>query len=373
MNVTIPQSFITQAQDFNVPEWLAKEIFTHKTLKFSVDKVVRLLIKHRIATTESKARFIIRQLWKDYQDPETGLMSSNVDEDAFVAPETKATYLEKARAGLESVIGRLGTVRPPVKLDTNRSIVCSDIHVPFHSEKALAALLNENADEVYVLADIIDSFAISRYRQTIDYINMRDELAIARSVVEKLAAKFKRVYLLKSGNHDNRALKKVQEIMPQLLPLIVHPTDLIASGLPNVTVISTVIPNTAPNVKHGKNYECDFLAFQNDIAFGHFENFSGPEALKKIEAWLEDWSEVLEIDQLPRIIFNGHIHRIYPMFTPKGRQLVSTGCMCKPMPYQIEGHGTYQPPTVGYTAFYRDPKSGLVDLNKTEIIYVGAK
>lgn len=378
MNViptTIPKSFINQAENYNLPEWLAKEIFEHKVQKLSGQHTRRLaltLVKNGYAQSGSKARFIITQLWRDYTESDDSLLNTTeAVADEFLPLDGKQTHLDKAREGLEAIIGKLKTPKPPVKNKTNRAIVCSDLHAPFHSEKAIAALLAEEADEIYFLGDIIDCFSISRHRKTVEYINLRDELAQARSFVEALAAHFPNVYLLKSGNHDNRVLKAVQDVMPQILPLLVHPTDLVAAGLPNVHVISKQIKDTAPAVKHGKNYECDFLAIKGDIAFGHFENFSGGESLKKIDEWLQMWSEWLELDEMPRVIFSGHTHRLYSVFTPKGRQLVNTGCLCKAMPYQFEGHGTYSPPTIGYTAFYRDPKTGLVDLNKTEVLFVG--
>lgn len=372
MNINIPKSFINQAAEMNMPEWIAKDIYFTKLNKLPVEKIARLLVRNSIADSESKARFMIRKLWENYHNPETSLMVSPfVEKEELLVLGDQQTYLDKAREGLESVIGKLGNPNPPVKKSTGRSIVCSDIHVPFHSEKALAQLLSEEADNIYVLADIIDSFAISKYRKVVEYINMRDELGLARAVIEKMAAKFQNVYLLKSGNHDNRIQKLVQEKMPQILPLLVHPTDLLASGLKNVHVISTEVPDTAPAVKYGKNYECDFFAIHDGVVFGHFENFSGANSLKQIEDWLEDWKDHLELDEMPKAIFNGHTHRLHASFTPKGRLLVSTGCLCKPMPYQLEGHGTYQPPTVGYCAFYRDPRTGIIDVNKTEVIYVG--
>ena len=343
MNFIVPKSFLEQALEYGLNKELAEEVFTYKISKQNVDKLALKLVRLNVAETESRARFLIRSLWRDYNDNNEDLLSSMYNYQMREVVDEKESYLQKAKSGLESIIGTLNTPKIPNRKKIHRHIVCSDLHIPFQDNELLAQVLSEEADDLYFLGDLLDLFSLSKYRQTIDYINTRDELAQGRAVLEAFSEKFNNVYILEGGNHDSRALKKVQDIAPQLLPLIVPPVKLISSGLNNIHPLSTVVENTAPNVMFGKNVEMSYVAYKNGMILSHMENFCTDQGVKDIDKWVSEWSHYLKFPE-PKAILHSHTHSLSLSYTSKGKILINTGCLCKAMPYVFDNHGKYRPP-----------------------------
>jgi hypothetical protein len=172
-----------------------------------------------------------------------------------------------------------------------------------------------------------------------------------------------------SGNHDARPTKQVQNKLPGLMPLLMHPLVWLSMGIKNIEFKNLSVPNTAPVLNFGKDYSLDFAGLHSNALFGHFEGFCGDDAVRKLDAWLMEWSHILKI-QAPRMVLQGHTHRLGMDFTPTGKLLVSTGCMAKPQEYQLLQHGKYKPPVQGFVKLYKN-NNGEFDLNRTQLIHTG--
>lgn len=365
MNTKIPQGYLDLATAEEIPIEIASDYYINKLNKKGVDGPKYALIKGGYAKDEAAANKMLSKLWRTYNrlhylHPETV--------QSPYAETTYKTYLDRASNELDKILGKI-KLNPASKTQDNekgRIAIAGDFHFPFANEKAIAMLLEDPADELVIMGDLFDMYAASRYRQTTDKVRVWQELALGKAYLTKLSEKFSKIYMIK-GNHDNRPLRRVQETNPEILPLIVHPIDLVASQFNNVEVISTEVPDTAA-MTTTDNVILDYLGIVDDCAFGHFENFCGPDAIRKADRWLGEWQHILGT-ATPRAIFQAHSHRLQLEFTSKGTLLVGTGCMCNPMEYQFDGHGKYVPPTVGYVVIYRN--DGITDLNRTQLVNIG--
>ena len=117
----------------------------------------------------------------------------------------------------------------------NKFVVLSDIHFPYHDEKALKAvynfLSNTHVDTIILNGDILDFYDVSSFDKDPDRINsLQKEIDMAQKFFKKLrglAPKAKIVFV--KGNHEDRIeryLKKHPELysldalkLPNLLNL----------------------------------------------------------------------------------------------------------------------------------------------------------
>lgn len=347
----VPVKFLQLADLAGVPQSIASIFWTRVSNKKGYSDLVQQLMKAN-ELTELEARKALTKLRTHYRDQQTEKVFSEMENRDFI---------QEAVEGFESTIGKLRKVKTPPKLKKKRSreIYVSDFHFPFVNEKALAQLMQEDADRIFILGDILDMYAASTHRTTIDHLTVRQELAMARVFLEELAKRFKEVNLI-SGNHDSRGVKRIQEFAPQLLPLIVHPFEILKKDLPNVNVLSTKVPGTAPATEFGEEVDMDYMAVDGDVMIGHFDNFMGKDAALKLADWTSKWSHILKIDT-PKVIMQAHVHRLGMQYTPKGQLIMTTGCMCRPMPYQIQHHGKYDPPVNGYIVLERENGKTLIE------------
>jgi len=374
MKINIPDSFLKHALIQGVDSETAVEVYVAKMNKKSTEPSAINLVEAGDFETLTMARNSIRAAWNNHKTDEQKSVHSiynKADIQSIQVYDSK-DYMSKALNELQSLIGDVSFPKYDVKLkkESNRIAVISDLHIPFMSEKAFAAVCNDPAEELWIAGDILDMYGANRHRKNLDYITVREELAKGRAVMEILASKFKRIFILPGGNHDLNAMRRIQDTFPQLACLMMNPVEMICGGLTNIQFLSSVIKDTAPGVSMGTDYELDFMGMRGDALISHFDNFCGQEALLKIDQWIGEWDHVLNLPTSPRIILNGHVHKLFSQFTPKGRLLVCTGCLCKPMMYQFTNHGKYSAPTIGYTALYVDD-FGVTDLNKTQLIYIG--
>lgn len=364
MKIRIPEGFLEIAKLEGVPEQYAGDFYLKKVGKRGTDDIIFALTHSKVCKNESEARTVLARVWKTFKRKN---VVDTITEPGNVKVGKYKDYVSRAYEELEKAIGQLPKPKynSSLKNQKDRIAVAGDFHFPFANKEALLELYNDPADTLIVMGDWFDMYAASRYRSTIDYITVREELAIGAAYLRELSTKFKEIYFIK-GNHDCRSQRRLQEAMPQILPLIVHPVDLISKGIDNVKVISSIVPETSPMVSMGEDIELDFIGQYKDCIFGHFEEFCGPDAPRKAEKWLNEWSHVLKFNYEPSVIAQAHIHRLQAEFTPKGKLLLGTGCMCTPMPYQLESHGKYAPPVLGYVALYNN--NGITNLRKTELI-----
>jgi len=105
-----------------------------------------------------------------------------------------------------------------------KPLILADLHIPYHDRTALVTALthglNEGADAIVFLGDLLDFFSLSFWEKDPRKRNFKRERDIYRRVMETIRAHFpdKRM-ILKIGNHEERYLRYMQVKAPELLDL----------------------------------------------------------------------------------------------------------------------------------------------------------
>jgi len=362
----IPNRFLEIASQYGLVGWMAEQVFYLKKNKKGCYHLCEKLVEEGKAASTKQANKMILKAWREYtRSGYTNDTAGTVDTYSTFDNET---YVEIARRNLDSIIGPTNYAYSQArgKNVLHRVVIAGDFHVPYTAPESIRRLLADPADTLVIAGDFFDMYAASRFRKHIDHITVATELAEGQALLEKLAEKFSTIYYI-TGNHDLNARKRVEEIYPQLSPLIVDPMALLTRDLPNVKKLTVPVKGVNPkNLGHLKDFELEFVGTLGDVVIGHFENFSGADAYFQADRYLNEWEHILKLN--PRVITQAHNHRLGATYTPNGRLLIHTGCMCRPMEYQFINHGKYQPPTLGYVALYI--KNGVCDQTKMELIHV---
>ena len=284
--------------------------------------------------------------------------------------EDAPDFVEEARGELDKILGSTKTIKkvPQKKTGRVKNVVMADIHIPFQNEDVVSQVLNSGADRLWIAGDTLDMYSAGKYRKTSDTILVREEIAQARALLEKASTRFDEVNLI-SGNHDTRAVKRLQEMLPELLAFFQHPLQILSQGLDNVYFRTTPVPHTKPAVRYAAAYEMDFFTVRGDVAFCHFETFCGDDAVKRAWSWVKEMQPVLKLEHSPKLIIQAHIHRLQSQTMADGTTLISPGAACLPMPYVFDSPGRYPLPVCGYTTF--DTVDDIVDLSTVKLNYVG--
>lgn len=275
--------------------------------------------------------------------------------------KNQESFLDTARKNLEKAVGKVPPTKVPANKNTGKVLITSDFHCPFVSPYVLDRILAEDADELYILGDLFDMYNASRHRK-ITSITMKEELASAMAVLQKLSAKFNKIKILPEGNHDVRAYRKLQELCPEFLPLVVNPVTLVASNFPNVEVLEYEVPNMSLNGStHAESepFKLGYLYHQNNFLLSHMENFYGGQVLDKLDGWLEDFEMIIPKGKID-IVFHAHSHRLGTSYTHKNKLFVSTGCVCELMPYVFVEGGKFSPPVGGFVIVEKDSEGNLI-------------
>ena len=110
----------------------------------------------------------------------------------------------------------------PVEIKVKKSLVLSDIHVPFHDKEALILAirhgLDVGCDSIIFNGDFCDFFRLSYFRKDITVVQFREELDIVRQTLKAICDIFGdgKIYL-KEGNHEERLESYLQVRAPDLL------------------------------------------------------------------------------------------------------------------------------------------------------------
>lgn len=372
--VSIPERFAELAEEKGVPLTIATHYFLARVRRQATQGIRYALVETGAYQTEKEAARVLSELWATYQREVVGFENAGLPGpvEGITRPTSAepSSYMEEARNAFQRLVGPFGKPKAkPVETVSGREIIVSDTHLVFGHEPTICQVLEDPAERVVVLGDLLDMYALSRHRKTIDHITVRQEMAMGRAFLEELSSRKKVVKVMK-GNHDDRGLKAVQNLAPQLIPLITHPIDVLCSGLDNVEVVGSIVPESAPPTAFGSDIELPFLHIVGNTAFGHFEQFYGENAPSRLLDWLATWNHVLKLEVFPKIVFHAHTHRLACKFLPNGTLLVSTGCACRPMEYHFLEHGKFPPPTNGYVSYCRDP-DGMVDPNSVKLHFTG--
>jgi predicted phosphodiesterase len=112
----------------------------------------------------------------------------------------------------------------PLEVKASRTLVLSDIHVPFHDGVALAAAvawgMKRKPDVVLLNGDALDFFSISRWLRDPRTIRLSEEIKSAIQFFEWMRAKFPKARMIwKHGNHEERYEHFLWQKAPELLDI----------------------------------------------------------------------------------------------------------------------------------------------------------
>lgn len=108
--------------------------------------------------------------------------------------------------------------------DRKKVLVISDIHLPYHDDKALFAALEyglkEQVDTIYINGDLLDFALISKHENNTTKHSVKYELDCAKVFLKGLRDMFpKALIIYKYGNHDLRFDKWIRLKAPELLDI----------------------------------------------------------------------------------------------------------------------------------------------------------
>jgi metallophosphoesterase superfamily enzyme len=115
----------------------------------------------------------------------------------------------------------LAKPRPAYNLPSGRTLVLSDVHIPYHDLEALEAALNYSdtldIDNILLNGDTIDFYAISRWDKDPEVRNLTAELEKTRAFLMHLRGRYPNAHIIwKNGNHEERWEKYLWHKAPEL-------------------------------------------------------------------------------------------------------------------------------------------------------------
>lgn len=111
--------------------------------------------------------------------------------------------------------------RKAYDLPQGRTLVLSDVHIPYHDLHALEAALNYadnlDIDNILLNGDTIDFYAISRWDKDPEVRNLPAELEKTRAFLMHLRGRYPKAKIIwKNGNHEERWEKYLWHKAPEL-------------------------------------------------------------------------------------------------------------------------------------------------------------
>jgi len=222
-------------------------------------------------------------------------------------------------------------------------LVLSDLHVPFTNESKLqkAIDLNRSADIVVIGGDFLDMYGCSRHRKR---TNVPHEIEVDNGirVLEYLSDVFPWVRIIR-GNHDARAMKKVQDVVPaELLYLFDNePLDLMVKPFSNV------------------EYLGNWWTQLGDTIVAHAERSSTIEGRPAVLLgnYFEEkgWAKRLKLPEI-RVYVQAHTHQVSAVYR-EDKKYFECGAL-------VDDQSTAAEYVTDSTAFMRPPLHGCVSLTQ---------
>lgn len=268
-------------------------------------------------------------------------------------------YYDKFREEIE------GNIITPKDLSTRNKIlskpkkqllIISDLHVPFTDEEKLQRTMdmNSGADVCVVAGDLMDLYGCSRHRKR---TNIPHEVELDNTVrlLEVLSSRFPWVFIIR-GNHDERALKKVRDVLPPDLLYLVdnEPLDLLTRPFRNIQYID------------------NWYIQIGDAIIGHQERSStieGKPAIFMMEWFLDKaWATRLQLDPMPKVFVTGHTHQISAMYPRDEVKVFESGCLTKTMEYTQDASAFMRPPQNGFVTLVQNGTKTDFNLSREHIL-----
>jgi hypothetical protein len=212
----------------------------------------------------------------------------------------------------------------PFVLEAPRTLILSDIHIPFHDTAALLPLIREarrwlrSGDAILLNGDVCDFFSISRFDKNPTTSSLKLEIDSTRAFLGWLRAQFPRCRIIfKFGNHDEWFDKYLWRKAPELF------------GLQQVRLehlLTQPVANSEPGIDG-----IEFITDQRKIVAGHLDILHGHELGKGSIAPPVNPARGFFLKTM-ECTLAGHLHRTsqHQERTSKGKQVAcwSTGCLC---------------------------------------------
>jgi predicted phosphodiesterase len=209
----------------------------------------------------------------------------------------------------------------PVHLDTSRTLILSDIHIPFHDRAAIEAVIERsktlNPNCILINGDLCDFFSISRFDKNPTESSLKKELDLTRQFLGWLRQTFPKARIVyKLGNHDEWFDKYLFRKAPELY------------GVTGVSLkhLTTAKIDSVQGVK-----DIEWLDDQQKIMIGKLNIYHGHELGKGSIAPPVNPARGLFMRTI-ECGLQGHLHKDsqHSETTANGKLITtwSTGCLC---------------------------------------------
>lgn len=195
--------------------------------------------------------------------------------------------------------------KDPFILNGKKIAILSDIHFPFHDERALIAALEYiekvGFDTLLLNGDVIDNYTLSKYTKSKAKVKFyTQEILMTREFLSNLRAYFpSKAIIYKIGNHEDRFDVRISERIPEFEGLITL-EELLQFRENGIQIVDSkqLIKAGKLNILHGHEvrFGGEYIAanllkrFGENILVGHFhrkQEFGGKMVFegKNIGAW----------------------------------------------------------------------------------------
>jgi predicted phosphodiesterase len=219
-----------------------------------------------------------------------------------------------------------------------RTLVISDLHVPYHDESAVDLALRVvefwHPDQIIVNGDLIDAYSVSKYDKDPERLmdgGLQEEVDVARRLLRRFNASLqyrtrvktllpKRRIIVKPGNHENRVpiyLKRHPELHGVRALRIQDLLGLDAEGI-EYDEAPTLLAQGALRVSHGTRVR----------------QKAGYTATAELEKAMHRFGGI-----------TGHTHRIGTVYVTADKEVVSWsegGCLCRLNAEYVDGEANWQ-------------------------------
>jgi hypothetical protein len=251
--------------------------------------------------------------------------------------------------------------------------VCNDIHAPFHNGPAFARFIadNRDADECWVVGDVLDLFGVSKYPKTRQIFSLVEEFQAGQAIMRTLSESFPKIKVL-HGNHDDRWIKYLvsKNIPPDVLeflrfvyPHIESPLAKICSQFPNIEMME---PKRVDFAKY------PFVHQIGDCALSHTEKFSkiSMKTTADVIDWVKSYAEPMGILHDVKFLVQAHTHMAGKAWFGYGVVGIEAGCMALNPDYagNAQLKGSSKPPVTGYSRVVQ--VNGVTDRNLSQFVEI---
>lgn len=256
-------------------------------------------------------------------------------------------------------------------IGTQKIVIASDLHVPFHEPEMIADMLaaEGDADLLIINGDLQDFYSISRFTKY-EYLPVEREFAEVQAFLELASQRFPRV-LIVEGNHDKpRFEKRLREHLDGEMVKVIE--FLSGGNLSPIKAIAKQFPNVRLAEHKVGAHTIGWAALEGDLLVCHAEKFSitPGAALRKIDEWMRDFEQHTSLSGW-RVLIQAHTHQLGMFPWGADRMLVEGGCLCKQHGYQLTARIGGRPQRRGYVTL--NQTNGRTDINSIRLRWFDAE